>query len=292
VIASMTAYAEKRVDSEHFSVRISIKSLNHRYLDWNYHGDRIGNIEDRLQKITKDRIHRGRVDVFLDFDFFDSSMFDLRFNKSLLKKVTESLKDIDDDIQKSMNIRFNDLLSIPHLIELKCRDFSDKEIRFLEKAFEHTLDQLQKEREREGERLLEEIKKHLTGIHTCVREIEKAAEKQPVLIREKFMERIQNLSRDVEISEEKIAEETALYAQKYDLNEEIERLRSHLCHFETLISKKKKESVGKNLDFTSQEILRETNTIGSKSQEIEIAKNCLSIKNKLESIRQQIRNLE
>ncbi|MBD3414460.1 MAG: YicC family protein [Candidatus Aminicenantes bacterium] len=292
MITSMTGYAEKRSDSDVFSVRITIKTLNHRYFDWNYHGDRIGDIENQLRQICKESIHRGRVDVFLDIEFLDSSMFDLRFNKNLLKKVSDSIKDIDEEIRKSMNIRVKDLFSIPHLIEMKYRDFTEKEVEFLKKAFRNTVDQLQKEREREGRRLLKGVKRHLSEIQFCVKKIENRAEKQPALIQKKLMDRIKSLSCDVEISEERIAEETALYAQKYDLNEEIERLKSHLLHFEALFSEKNKDPIGKKLDFASQEILRETNTIGSKSQDIETSKNCLVIKSELESIRQQIRNLE
>ncbi len=292
MITSMTGFAEKRVEHKHFSAHITIKTLNHRYFDWSYHGVGIGDLEDRLRKITKSSIHRGKVDVFLDINFLDSSMFELYFNKTLLRKIKESLKDIDEDIKNRMNISLENLFNIPHLIELKSRDFSDKEIKFIENAFKSTLEKLLKERKKEGERLQGEIEKHLNVIKEEVAQIEKAAEKQPLMIRKKFLERIKRLKGEVEISDEKIAEETALYAQKFDLDEEIERLKSHLQYFSYLFKDPQKEPVGKKLDFASQEILRETNTISSKSQEIEIVKRCLAIKGELESIRQQIRNLE
>jgi len=292
LISSMTGYAEDRVNHKIFSARISIKTLNHRYFDWNYYGERIGDIEDRLRKICRQSIFRGKVDVFLDIDFFNSSIFDFRFNQSLLKKIYNSFQEIDEDIQKKMKIRLENLFDIPHLIELKPRNFSEKEVEFLENAFRSTLEMLLEEKRKEGERLLKGIKEHLNEINSAVVQIEKRAEKQPGLIRKKLLERIERLSRESDVSEERIAEETVLYAQRFDLDEEIERINSHLQYFRSLLSDKIREPVGKKLDFASQEILRETNTISSKTQDIEITKNCLEIKCELESIRQQIRNLE
>jgi uncharacterized protein (TIGR00255 family) len=178
------------------------------------------------------------------------------------------------------------------LVEWKSRDFSKSEVIFLETAFKGTLKVLLKERTEEGKRLLEGIKKHVDKINEAVIRVEELAAEQPAVIRKKLIEKIGKLGVDKEISEEKIAEETAFYAQRYDLDEEIQRLKSHLCDFKSLLSDKEKEPVGKKLDFTSQEVLREANTINSKTQEIKIIKFCLAIKSELESIRQQVRNLE
>jgi uncharacterized protein (TIGR00255 family) len=292
VISSMTGYAENRVEHEHFSARIAIKTLNHRYFDWNFHGDRFGDIEDRLRKICKKSIYRGRVDVFLEIDFIDSSLLDIHFDKDLLKKITDSLQEMDADLQGKIQLRVEDLFEIPHLVEWKRRDFSKKEAKFLEAAFESTLELLLIERRKEGKRLLKGIEKHAGKINRAVTRIEELAAEQPSVIRKKLLEKIEKLGQDTEISDEKIAEETAFYAQRYDLDEEIQRIKSHLCDFESLLSNGEKEPAGKKLDFTSQEILREANTINSKTQEIKIIKYCLEIKSELESIRQQVRNLE
>jgi len=292
MISSMTGYAEKRTDHKNFSVRVVIKTLNHRFFDWNYHGDRIGDIEERFRKICKDQIYRGRVDVFLDIRFSDDSSFDLYLNRALLKKIYSSLQEVEKEFQKKINIHLENLFDVPHLIELSSREFSRDEIGFLEDTFRTTLNQLLNERKKEGKRLLKGIKKHLNNINNAVVQIGEMAKDQPAVIRKKFMDRMKRLSHDAEISEERIAEETALYAQKYDINEEIERLKSHLHFCEGLLSDKGKKPVGKKIDFTSQEILRETNTINSKTQEIKIINKCLSVKSELESIRQQVRNLE
>jgi len=292
MISSMTGYAESKLDHKNFSIRIALKTLNHRYFDWNYHGDRLGEMEERLRTICKEYIHRGRVDMYLDIHFVDSSVYDVHFNKRLLKKIYASLEEIEADIQKNIKIRLENLFDIPQLIELKNRDFTKDERAFLEKTFRSCLEKLMKERGKEGGRLLKGITNHLSTIKNEVARINEMAKEQPDMIRKRLRDRIDRLGLEGEISEEKIAEETALYAQKCDLDEEIERLKSHLHHFESLVSEKEKEPIGKRLDFTSQEILRETNTINSKTQDIKIIKSCLSIKSELESIRQQVRNLE
>ena len=105
-------------------------------------------------------------------------------------------------------------------------------------------------------------------------------------------ERITNLSEDIPLPEERIVEEAAFLAQKYDLSEEMARLRTHLLYFRELLTSRKREPVGRQMDFVTQELYRETNTISSKSQDIAITQICLAIKGELEGIRQQIQNIE
>lgn len=112
------------------------------------------------------------------------------------------------------------------------------------------------------------------------------------MIRKKLKDRLRDLGKETGVSEEKFIEEAAFIAQRYDLSEEMERLRSHLDYFQELLSSKIPEPVGKKLDFVAQELFRETNTINSKAQDIRIIRESLAVKNELESIRQQVQNLE
>ncbi|MFC2169185.1 endoribonuclease YicC domain-containing protein, partial [Acidobacteriota bacterium] len=116
--------------------------------------------------------------------------------------------------------------------------------------------------------------------------------KQPLLMREKFMGRLKELDNKTVLSEGKLDEEIAYLAQRYDLSEEIARLKCHLNYFHELLSPKKADLVGKKLDFIAQELFREANTINSKAQDIEIIRESLTIKGEVESIRQQVQNLE
>lgn len=292
MIQSMTGFAEKQFNFETFVLRISIKTLNHRFLDWHCRGNHIGDIENRLRDVCRDWIHRGRVDVYLDFDFLDPAKWDLIINEKLLKKILDALKKSTAGDHSSWEFRVDNVLNIPHIFEMKRKDFTEEESHLIEESFLSTLKQLVAVRKNEGTRLRKDIIDHLKKVKDAVKKTAEFARIQPRRIHEIFKERIESLTRDMQISEEKILEEAAYSAQKYDLNEEIERLNAHISHAEELLSQEGSVPVGRQLDFLSQEILREANTINSKAQDLQIVKQCLSIKTELEGIRQQVQNLE
>jgi uncharacterized protein (TIGR00255 family) len=162
----------------------------------------------------------------------------------------------------------------------------------LENCFVKTLDELLKGREREGRLLKKEIAGYLKNIQKVLSKMEILAKKQPVQIQKKLKERLMELGHDTIMSEEKMTTEVAYYAQKYDLSEEIVRLNCHIDHFNELLSSERSEAVGKSMDFLAQELFREANTINSKAQDMKIVKFGLVIKGEVESIRQQVQNLE
>ncbi|MBN2245181.1 MAG: DUF1732 domain-containing protein, partial [Candidatus Aminicenantes bacterium] len=182
--------------------------------------------------------------------------------------------------------------SIPHVIELDRKDLEDTEIKFIEKSFLLTLQELIQTRRREGLELKQEIQRYLLDISKALDRIEKIARVQPVLFKDKMLARLQELGKDFALSEEKVVEEAAYLAQKYDLTEEITRLKCHLEYSREILSSRTKEPAGKKLDFLAQELYREINTINSKSQDINVIKEGLIIKNCIEIIRQQVQNIE
>jgi uncharacterized protein (TIGR00255 family) len=291
MIQSMTGFAEKQFNFESFVLRISIKTLNHRFLDWHCRGNHIGDIENRLRDICRDWIQRGRVDVYLDFEFLDPGKWDLIINEKLLKKILDALQKSVEDTRSSWEFRVDNVLNIPHIFELKRKDFTPEETRFIEESFLSTVKALAEVRKNEGSRLRQDIINHLEKVKDAVKQTAGLAAEQPGRIHEIFSERIKSLTREMQMPDEKILEEAAFSAQKYDLSEEIERLNAHVSHAEELLNQES-GPVGRQLDFLSQEILREANTINSKAQGLQIVKQCLSIKTELESIRQQVQNLE
>jgi len=292
MIQSMTGYVEKRFTGRNFSARIAVKSLNHRFLDWNCRGSQLREVENRLRAICQRELHRGRIEVYIDIDFSDSSRWELNINDKLLSGILVSLESVTSRLQKPVSFSIENLFSIPHLAELRRKDFSSAEIEFLEECFRKALAELIRIRRREGRLLKKDILGHLRLIAASHRRLLRLARKQPDLIARKMRDRIKELGEGASISEERFLEEAALLAQKYDLTEELERIRSHLDYFSELIRSTEYVPVGKKLDFISQELFREANTINSKAQDIEIIKACLTIKSELESIRQQVQNLE
>ena len=292
MIQSMTGFSEKRFNSKILSAKVSIRSLNHRYLDWNYNGPWIGEVENKLRSICREKIRRGRIDVFLELKFINQGSWDIRINENLLEKILISLEKSSSRLGKTLSFSVENLFRIPQVLEIKRKDFSGEEIAFLERSFERTLDEVIKQRRREGRDIAKVLRECVLSIKQSVRRIEKLAQNQPLLIKDKLRQRLEELKKEALHLEERLAEEVAYYAQKYDITEEIARLKSHLNHVQQLLSPQRGELLGRKLDFIAQEIYRETNTISSKSPSMEIIQETLTIKGELESIRQQIQNIE
>lgn len=292
MIKSMTGFAEKRFDSKTLTAKFNIRTLNHRFFDWNYRGAAIGEMENRFRAICQRKLRRGKVDVFLELSFLDASSWELRINENILQKIFSSLEKFSAREDKSLNLSVDNLFSIPHVVELRRKNLGREEAAFLEKCFEETLDEVLSLRMREGKEIARAIRIHIQNIKRIVNRIEKLAKRQPTLIRDKLKQQLKELNNEVPLSEEKVAAEASYYAQRYDMSEEIARLKCHLDYAQELVSAKTEESVGKKLDFLAQELYRETNTINSKSQDIEITKRTIAIKGEIESIRQQVQNLE
>jgi len=291
MIRSMTGFAERSFSSRNLTLRISIRSLNHRYLDWSYRGSQIGQVEDMFRSICQDIMHRGRIEVFLELRVLDKSKWHFEINRELLDTILKTL-DQASGMRKDLTFSVDNLFQIPHVVELKRKEFDMEEVEFLKKSFASTLDDLIKTRIREGRAIKKDIQNHLQSMGKIVAEIGKAAARHPTVIRDKLVERMKELNGDNQLDKERLVTEAAYLAQKYDLTEEVERLVSHLSYFRELISPATEELVGKKLDFLAQELYREANTINSKAQNIAIIKNCLELKSLVESIRQQVQNLE
>jgi uncharacterized protein (TIGR00255 family) len=288
----MTGFAEKKYSTKNLSAKVSIKTLNHRFFDWNYRGTPIGGMENRLRTLCQKKIHRGRVEASLELSFTDSSSWDFWVNEDLLQKMVSSFERVSSKIKKEILLSFENILALPHAVEINRRDFTGGEISFLENVFEKTLDEVIKSRQREGRELKREIRGYLQNIRQNLRRIEKLARTHPLLIRKKLEQRLKELNHDPSPSEGKWAEEAAYLAQRYDLTEEVTRLRYHLNHMQALLTSAQKEPAGKKLDFIAQELIREANTINSKAQDIKIINEILTVKSAVEKIRQQVQNIE
>ncbi len=292
MIQSMTGFAERSFHSKTLSAKFSIRSLNHRFLDWNYRGAQVGEVENKLKAVTQKKLHRGRIEVSLELDHLAPSSWELVVNDNLLRKVLTSLDRLSSRMKKKVNLSLDNIFNLPHLVELRRKEFSEKQKAFLVRSFEKTLDEVLMMREREGREIAKELRSRLARIGQIARRVEKRHKMQPALIKEKLRKRLKELSREAPLSEEKLTEETFFYVQRFDLAEEMMRLRSHLDYSLKLISPARQEPVGKKLDFVCQELYREANTINSKSQDFEIIKESLLIKGEVESIRQQLQNIE
>jgi uncharacterized protein (TIGR00255 family) len=289
---SMTGFGERRFGGAGFRAKISIKSLNHRFFDWNYRGTPLGELENRLRTLTQRKLFRGRIEAAIDMDFLDPSRWEIVINEALLERILATMEKVSRRLGKNVNFSADNIFRIPQVVEIRRKELTPEMRSFLEKAFDETLDRVLKERRREGRETASQIRRHLHLITRSLRRIENLARKQPRLIRARLAERLKELNGHLPLEEGRVAGEVAYLVQKADISEEIMRLRSHLAAFEQRLRAERGEPAGKMLDFLSQEIVREANTINSKSQNIVITKESLNIKGEVESIRQHIQNIE
>jgi uncharacterized protein (TIGR00255 family) len=291
-VRSMTGFGEKRFALPGLRAKIGIKSLNHRYFDWNYKGTPLGDTENRLRALAQRKLLRGRIEVAVDLDFLDPSSWEIAINEALLEKVLATLERASRRMGKSVSFSIDNIFRIPQVVEIRRRELTAEVKSFLEKAFDKTLDEVLRERRREGRETARQVQRHLMSIKRSLRRIISLARTQPSLIRQKLAQRMKELDGEALIGKEKVEGEVAYLAQRADIAEEIARLKSHIDAFGQWIREGQEEPVGRMLDFLSQEIAREANTINSKSQNLAITKESLIIKGEVESIRQHIQNIE
>ncbi len=289
---SMTGYGEKNFEAPELRAKISLKSLNHRFFDWSYKGTPLGELENKLRSAAQKKLQRGRVEASMEVTFLDPSAWEVSINEGLLDKILASLEEASRRLGREPSISVDNIFRIPQLVELKRKSLSAAEAAFLEQCFDETLEMVMKERRREGRETAGQIRKHLRLIRRSLKRIDGLAKVQSSLFRQRMEHRLKELNTEGSLSRERLEEEVASLVQRADIAEEILRLRAHTDSFEKMVREEREEPVGKLLDFLSQEIYREANTINSKSQDIDIIKESLAIKGKVESIRQHVQNLE
>jgi uncharacterized protein (TIGR00255 family) len=292
MILGMTGFAERNFSSPTLRLKISVKTLNHRFFDWSYKGAPIGEAESRLRALCQKRIRRGRVEVYLDLVSLSPESWDFTLNEGLLEKILASLDRVSRRTAMRLEISLDSLFRVPQLVEVGRKALSPKETAFLERSFSRTIDDVVALRRREGQETVRQLRVHIASVRRFVARAEVRFKRQPALLKARLKKRLADLSGGVPVPEAKLSEEASLQAQRYDLAEEIGRLKTHLDSFEAFLSPKAGEPVGRQLDFLAQELNREANTLASKSQDIRITRESLAIKNELESIRQHVQNIE
>ncbi|HHF42961.1 MAG: YicC family protein [Candidatus Aminicenantes bacterium] len=292
MIRSMTGFAEKKFSGPSFSLKFTIRTLNHRFFDWSYRGEYIGEIENILRSLCQTKIYRGRVEVGLDLELYSPESWEVRLNVPLAQQIMRAMEDLSQRLGRDVHLSADRLISLPFILHIQRKNFSSKEIEFFKRCFLQVLNEVVKDREREGREIKKEIRRITREIQKGVNRLEKLKKRQPRLLRERLESRLKELGEEIDLAEEKVVEETAFIVQKYDLTEEIARLRFHLEYLKELLASRDKLPVGKKLDFIAQELYREANTISSKSQDISITRESLAIKHAVESLRQQVQNIE
>lgn len=291
MIRSMTGYGKQNLSVEGREYQIEIKSVNHRYLDINVKIPKaISYLEETIKKEISNKIKRGKIDVFVSFENNSEEGRKIEINKQLAKLYIEQLKELAQEEKIESNIEVMDIAKIPDVLTIKVDEENSKIKDEIKQVTQGAVTRILEMKNIEGEKISQDLLQRIRNIQSKIVEI---SAKSTGLIEEyvvKLEERIKELLKTEEIDKTRIAQEVVIYADKCSVQEEVTRLKSHIGQFRNLINTD--QAVGKKLDFLIQEMNRETNTIGSKANNLEITNNVIDIKTELENIREQIQNIE
>ncbi len=292
MIYSMTGFGRGEFEENDRKMIVEMKSVNHRYLDVNVRMPRkLSFLENDIKALVKKRLSRGKVDLFVTYEDNSEKKENIKFNESLTKEYLDYFQliadkfDIENDIKVSHISRYPDVLTLEEQ-----GDDEDLIWKILKEALSLAVDKMVNTRGTEGESLKTDILGKLDIMTNALVVID---EQSPVVVaeyKEKLDNRITELMNNVQVDEERLAVEVAIFADKCCIDEEIVRLRSHIDHMTSTLDLG--QPIGRKLDFLAQEMNREANTILSKANSILISNHALELKTEIEKIREQIQNIE
>lgn len=289
---SMTGYGMGQFQNENIYFKVEIKSVNSRYSEFNIRMPKtLIAFEDRVRKLLKEEISRGKVDVYINYNFLSQSDTKVVTDTHLAGEYLKALEKLRDELGLTSEISLRDIYTMEGVISTISND-DDKETLWepLKSAVTIALNQFVEARKREGAALKADFEEKLKDITACAEFIRNKA---PAVIEEntkKLRENIEkNLNKD-ELDLQRLTTEVAIMCDKLSIDEEIVRIFSHLLQFNDIINRY--NSIGRNLDFMVQELNREVNTVGSKTGDIEILNKVVELKSHIEKLREQIQNIE
>ena len=291
MIKSMTGYGRAQGSFSGGEISVEIKSVNNRYLDTNVKLPRVYNFaEDSVKSLVQHTISRGKVDVFININAAGAEKVKISVNAPVAEGYLSALKQlagygIREDISVSLLSRFNDVF----LVEKQEEDEKEVQEAILSVAAQ-ALAAFDDMRTAEGEALKTDLEQKAEEVLSMVSRVEARSPVTVAAYRERLTAKMREVLENTALDEARIIQETAIYADKVAVDEETVRLRSHVDQLKTML--REGGVIGRKLDFLMQEMNREANTIGSKGNDVEQARNVVDIKSLLEKIREQIQNIE
>ena len=270
---SMTGFGRGEAEKNGFSFTVELKSVNHRYLESSiriHHS--LSVLEADIRRVLKERLSRGKVDVFVSYQNHSDAQGQIWLNRSNLEGYLKALEEAADAYHLENDLKLSSVLSLPEVLEVDKASWDPEELRpILLDALSQALDGLIRMREEEGQNLRKVVKSY----------------------QEKLYQRMQEYLDETKvpkIDEGRLETEVTIFADRCCIDEEITRLKSHISQYRKIIFSG--EPVGRKLDFLTQELNREANTIASKSPVLALTDLAVSAKNEIEKLREQIQNVE
>jgi uncharacterized protein (TIGR00255 family) len=292
MIQSMTGFGRGEASSENYKITIEMKSVNHRYCDISVRLPRkLNYFETIIRNQVKGFASRGKIDVFVGFEDITGKSSAIHYNKEVAEAYLRGIRQLSAELMLENTVDAYQISKFPEVFTMDEPDMDEELLeKLLKKAVSAAGKQLVATRKTEGEKLYEDLLKKLDILLSIVNEIEKRGPEVFEEHRRKIREKVTELLGDTTIDESVLATELVMYADKICVDEEIVRLRTHILHMKETL--KEGENIGRKLDFITQEMNRESNTILSKSTDIAISDNGILLKTEIEKIREQIQNIE
>ena len=284
MIVSMTGFGKSETKFKRKKLIAEIRSLNSKNIDLNLRiPNRYREIESKIRTKINGELSRGKIDLLISIDLQDEDKTS-SLNYPVIKKYIKELKKISDSSESEL---LKMAIRLPESIKIEKEDISKQEKQILFKIIDKAILKLNQYRTSEGKSIEKDFKTRVKNIHNLVKKVDKLAPKRKERIRTKIQELSkQNLT---EIDNKRMEQEIFYFIEKLDINEEIVRLKSNLKYFEKIM--REKSPNGKKLTFISQEIGREINTLGSKSNDEKLQKAVVEMKDELEKIKEQLLNI-
>ena len=288
----MTGFGRSEVINEDRKIVVEIKAVNHRYCDMNIKlPKRFNHFEADIRNLLKEKIQRGKVDIYITYEDYSKSNVCVKYNKEIAAEYIGYLKQMAEEFDIVSDIKTSGVGRFPEVFTLEEQSTDDEEIwEYLKASIDEACDNFVDARIKEGENLKTDLIAKLDNMLEIVAFIE---DKSPDLIadyKKRLVEKIEELNANTQIDEQRIALEVTLYADKICVDEEIVRLKSHIESTKSILLEG--GAVGRKLDFIVQEMNREANTILSKSNSLQISDRGIELKTEIEKVREQIQNIE
>lgn len=291
MVVSMTGFGRSRSESEQFSVTVEIKTVNHRFLEYNIRLPRqLLNIEDKIKKKIGEYVSRGRAEVFITIEGAGIFKSKINVDWDLLDEYFQSIKTIHERYHLEGEVSLKDLLNREDFISIEEEDKGNEELeKTVIRATENAVGQLRQMRMIEGEALQKDVEGHLLKLNEKVLKLRSYAPTVVQQYSDRLRKKMEEFTNGL-LDEARLVNEIAIFADKADISEELTRLQSHIGQFQK--NMKLSGPVGRKLDFLLQEMNREINTIGSKANDSGVATEVVEMKSLLEKMKEQIQNIE
>ncbi|NLO89320.1 MAG: YicC family protein [Clostridia bacterium] len=293
MLRSMTGYGRSQYDNLDYKITVEMKTVNSRFLEINVRlPKKYSFLEKNFKEVVQREIHRGRVEAWIGIEETGGSGYKVKVDKELAMDYYKSLKELANFLDISPQISIYELSRLEGVLSLEEPAPDQEEIwKYVLIPLEEALLQLVEMRRKEGANLKADLEKRNDNILNMIEEIEK---KHPEVVKsyeDKLYQRIKEITgNQIEVDENRLLTEVAVFAEKIDISEEITRLKSHVEQIRENLNKA--EPVGRKLDFILQEMHREINTISSKSQDSTISYYVVEVKGEIEKMREQVQNVE